>query len=131
MDMSERTEIWTDGGTKSNIPPFGIGYGSFRIGENGKNVSINFNIQMSCNAAEIFTMVHALNRCESNFITVYSDSRNALRWLKDSPFGNLEVKDSYSSGMKDSIVELRKAAKGKNIKAKWRPRAQIFKIFGH
>lgn len=129
--MKSRIEIWTDGGSRSNIPPFGLGYGSFRIGENGKIISINFNRNMSANAAEIWTMVQALNHENHSNIILYSDSRIALKWLKDSPNPICEISDKVSFEMRESIKFLRVAAKGKEIQAKWRPRAQIFKIFGH
>jgi ribonuclease HI len=129
--MSRYTRVWTDGGTSSNVPPYGIGYGSFRIGINGKNVAINFNTKMSANAAEIYTMAHALAKCESEFIRIYSDSRVALKWLKDATESQLEIKESISDEMKKAIALLRQNAIGKTIQGKWRPREQIFKIFGH
>lgn len=125
------TKIWTDGGTSSNVPPFGIGYGSFRIGQRGKIFSINFNTQMSCNAAEIYIMAHALAKCKDQNILLFSDSKIALKWLNDAPTGVLEVKESISDEMKKSISLLRENALGRKIKGKWRPRAQIYKIFGH
>lgn len=124
-------KIWTDGGTSSNIPPFGIGYGSFRIGTKGDIVSLDFERRMSCNAAEIYTMAYALAQCENDCILLYSDSKIGLKWLKDAPMQLLEVKENISEEMKKSIELLRFHAKGKDIRVKWRPRTQIFKIFGH
>ncbi|MBF9687120.1 hypothetical protein IAI39_11555, partial [Streptococcus pseudopneumoniae] len=74
--------IWTDGGTSSNVPPFGIGYGSYRIGENGPIIPLNFNTNMSANAAEIFTMANAIQACDNKKIDLYSDSRIGLGWVK-------------------------------------------------
>lgn len=129
--VDKYTKIWTDGGTSSNVPPFGIGYGSFRIGKKGKIFSISFNAQMSCNAAEIYTMVHALAKCKDQNILLFSDSKIALKWLNDAPNRKLEVKENISDEMKKSISLLRENALGRKIKGKWRPRAQIYKIFGH
>lgn len=125
-----RADIWTDGGTKSNKRPFGIGYGSFRIGENGNIIPLVFS-EMSANSAEILTMAKAIEACSSEKINLFSDSRVGLKWLKDAPHCLLEIPENISSEMKDSIIILRKACKGKNIKTYWKPRAQIFKIFNH
>jgi ribonuclease HI len=127
-----RTKIWTDGGTSMNKHPFGKGYGSYRIGENGEIVSFDFFENMSANAAEISTMAVALERSGSDFIDLFSDSRVALKWLKDAcAEKKSEIPSEISESMKESIAELRKAAAGKNVHGHWRPRKQIFKIFKH
>lgn len=127
----KKAKIWTDGGTASNIPPFGEGYGSFRIGEDGKIVTEKFKTNMSANAAEILTMARAVASCEETAIDLYSDSRIGLKWLKLSQNNTLDIPDNISEGMKKSIIQLKESVKGKRVKPHWRPRAQIFKIFGH
>jgi ribonuclease HI len=129
--QNERIKIWTDGGTKSNIPPFGNGYGSYRIGESGKIVSEDYGIPMSANAAEILTISKALAASSAEKIEVFSDSRIALNWLKKCANGDDEIPEKISDGMKSAIKVLSGAAHGRDIHASWRPRFQIFRIFGH
>lgn len=130
IQSNSRTKIWTDGGTKSNSPPFGKGYGSFRIGEEGEIKTLYFS-DMSANSAEILIMSKAILESNSDFIDLFSDSRIALNWLKKLSEIRCEVPENISDGMKQSIKELRIAVMYKNIKGHWRPRAQIFKIFKH
>lgn len=127
----KRIKIWTDGGTSSNVPPFGIGYGSYRIGENGPIIPLNFNTNMSANAAEIFTMANAIQACDNKKIDLYSDSRIGLGWVKKAQSLNCIPPNEISEGMKRAILFLIPIARGKNINTHWRPREQIFKIFGH
>lgn len=127
----ERVKIWTDGGTRSNIPPFGNGYGSYRISENGEIVREDYGIQMSANAAEILTISRALAASSAEKIEVFSDSRIALNWLKKCAKGDTEIPEKISDGMKSAIRVLSCAARGRDIKTSWRPRFQIFRIFGH
>jgi hypothetical protein len=126
-----RTQVWTDGGTSSNIPPFGMGYGSYRIGENGEIISLDFSTQMSANAAEILTMALVIEACESPKIDLYSDSRIGLNWVRKVQLPAFSVSENISEGMKRSIKRLTTSVQGKNIKPHWRPRVQIFNIFGH
>lgn len=126
----KRTDIWTDGGTKSNKRPFGIGYGSFRIGREGEIISLTY-FPMSANAAEILTMAKAIEHSGAESISLYSDSRVGLKWLSDAPHRKFEIPENISEEMKGSILYLREHCKGRNVKCHWRPRVQIFKIFGH
>lgn len=127
----KRIKIYTDGGTSSNIPPFGIGYGSFRIGEDGEINRLDFKCQMSSNAAEIYTMAYAIQECSEKEIDIFSDSRIGLNWVKKAQFLGCTIPENISEGMKRAILFLIPIALGKNIKTHWRPREQIFKIFGH
>lgn len=127
----KRIKIWTDGGTSSNIPPFGIGYGSYRIGENGSIIPLNFNTNMSANAAEIYTMGYAIEACDSKKIDLYSDSRIGLGWVKKAQLLNCTPPSEISEGMKRAILFIIPIMRGKSINTHWRPREQIFKIFGH
>ena len=125
----ENDIIWCDGGSQSNIPPeYGIGYGSYRIGEFGEIVSLDFNKKMSSNAAEIMTAAFAISASQSFNIKIYSDSKTAVSWINRP---DKRYKDWISQGMKDAIHLLRIAVRGKKIKAFYKPRALIFKIFKH
>lgn len=131
MIGNQRTKIWTDGGTKSNIPPFGSGYGSFRIEETGDIITEDYGIPMSSNAAEIFTMANAIKNCDSNRIELFSDSRIGLKWVKLCQEDSVVIPENISEQMKNAIKYLKQSIKGKNVKTSWRPRVQIFAIFGH
>lgn len=129
--MAQKTKIWTDGGTKSNIPPFGDGYGSFRIGENGPIITEDYKIPMSSNAAEILTMAKAIKACNADNIELFSDSRIGLKWVKECQKAFFIVPEKISDQMKASIEILRRNIIGKKVHTSWRPRFQIFEIFGH
>lgn len=133
---NQRTKIWTDGGTPKNSRPFGNGYGSFRIGENGEINSIEFGIPMSNNAAEILTMVYSLRACQDYKVIIFSDSKIAVGWVKKiNKLGvsihGFDFPETMSIEMIDYIKLLSFEISQKNVKAEWRPREQIFKIFGH
>lgn len=83
--MNIRIEF--DGGTSCNIPRlgYGNGYGSYKI-DNEPVYRCFFNRPMSANAAEILTLVHAINTIRSRDfpvgqirISIYGDSQIALR----------------------------------------------------
>ena len=73
--------IHFDGGTPNNIPSrggFGIGYGSYLL--NGEVVRVNFAKPMSCNEAEIRTLIAA-----AEAVKLISDpARTSLRVVGDS-----------------------------------------------
>lgn len=125
-----RIKIWTDGGSRSNKPPFGIGYGSYRIGETGEIKSFEF-WPMSANAAEIRIMGQAIKESGEVYINLYSDSRVGLKWVDDAMHTMNNIPEKISFEMKQSILFLRESCVGKDVKTHWRPRVQIFKIFNH
>lgn len=132
-----------DGGTKSNIPPFGNGYGTYSI--NGKkSKTVKFGI-MSANTAEILTLYMALksipgvndtgNPLVSNFhpinILVCGDSTIALRWCstKRWPFSN-----SSSVPFKETCLLLQHLIFDNpqwDITRYWRGREHSVRMFGH
>ncbi len=126
------TTIWTDGGNRCNDPRnYGIGYGSFRVGDS-EIVRVEFGEPMSNNAAEIRTICAALESApELSHLLIVSDSQIALKWAKDAPRARILPSPKFSIGMLLAIERIRRVAVGRTIKIKWAPRAEIFAIFGH
>jgi len=57
-----------DGGTSSNKPPFGVGYGSYQIDDN-EIIRCSYGPNQSSNSAEIMTIVYALDDLVSKDIS--------------------------------------------------------------
>jgi ribonuclease HI len=120
-----------DGGTSSNKPPFGVGYGSYQIDDN-EIIRCSYGPNQSSNSAEIMTIVYALDDLVSKEISgkilVCGDSVISLKWIntKETP------KENTSESFRKAIKLLREyIPKFKKITPYWRPRERSVELFGH
>lgn len=127
-----------DGGTSCNNPKvgYGIGYGSFKIGE-GKITRKEFG-NCSVNAAEVYTIAKALEAVPESWrkekFLVRGDSMIAINWVKKAFAGvkrtekHLRMDDPFCAA-----IEALYAITGhfKHIDAEWRRRHHSLRIFGH
>jgi len=136
-------KIFWDGGTSSNTPPFGNGYGSYRVdnGVEGEIIRENFESRMSANVAEIKTAICALKHAQNTIhgdykLWLVGDSQIALKWI-ETAYKRKEAKISNKSTQlfRDTIKELREAFESNlriiDLVAEWRPRRYSVEIFGH
>lgn len=124
-----------DGGTPCNIPRlgYGIGYGSFRI--NGGQVHrCNHERPMSANAAEVFTLVRAVQAVISMYprhnvsLIIIGDSRIALRWAS----AGKKIAKGSSEEFRNAIQSLRLVLRDfPPVETRWQPRLQSVETFGH
>lgn len=141
--MNIRIEF--DGGTSCNIPRlgFGNGYGSYKI-DNEPVYRCFFNRPMSANAAEILTLVHAINAIRSRDfpvdrirLSIYGDSQIALRWASSFGPNSIARKPRKISAkstdiFRESIHSLRAALSGfEDVHTQWRSRTFSVTLFGH
>lgn len=144
-----KIRIEFDGGTPCNIPRlgYGDGYGSYQIqdcqsGTHFPIARINFARPMSANAAEIHTLVRAVEEVIRRFgkdgieLDIHGDSKIALKWARGATESGRRVKPvkahkvSGEFGM--AISELQKATAGfSKVTATWRGRDASVKLFGH
>ncbi len=128
--------IQFDGGTTSNVPSrgFGYGYGSYQI-DGGVIGKCQFGIGHSCNSAEILTLFEALKalrllvpECDKKTVRVCGDSKIALKWVSCQK----QPKESTTIMFRQAIEMLRGEVKNfKKIYTEWRPREHSVKLFGH
>lgn len=134
-----------DGGTPCNIPSkgYGIGYGSYQISCGGKVhpvQRINHGRPMSANAAEIMTLVKAIQEVSSKYgregisLKIHGDSQIALKWARGKTESGKPCKLSKNVSMefRSSIHSLRQVLSGfQSVEATWRGREASVKLFGH
>lgn len=130
--MNIRIEF--DGGTSCNVPSrgFGDGYGSYRIDQE-RPVRLQFYKAMSANAAEVLTLVKAVQEAKQKGATsllIVGDSQIALGWA-----GNTYRKMSKKATpeFRESVAALRKVLGqfGNAIETRWQPRLKSVATFGH
>lgn len=130
-----------DGGTSCNIPRlgYGNGYGSYQI-DNQPIYRCSFNVPMSANAAEIRTLVHALqtvayNNCSEQdlHLEILGDSRIALKWAAIAAGQRKRTKIGKTSHeFQEAVSYLEHAMKPfRNITTRWTPRLESVAVFGH
>lgn len=145
IDSSREVIAYCDGGTSSNVPPFGDAYGSFKIIQNG--VIIIFSRrdefgQGSNNFAEARAVLCTLLFALKNKLTItelYCDSQNMVMRVNDY----LNGKDKKLSN-KSSLPFVEECIKIRNLifanrgyknqllkKAVWVPRNKIVAVLGH
>lgn len=132
-------QVHFDGGTPCNIPRlgYGIGYGSYRLDE-GPVVRVNHGRPMSANAAEIFTLVSAIQQVVATHgrgvrVLVVGDSQIALKWARGKTPKGKPCKQAKggSEEFRNAIQSLRDVLKGFEVETQWRPRANSVRVFGH
>lgn len=138
--MNIRIEF--DGGTSCNIPRlgFGNGYGSYKINDEPIH-RCNFNRPMSANAAEIFTLVYAINALRDRDLiniskvrlSIYGDSMIALNWAKRLFAGHSKPpKGKITGPFIEAVTALKYAVRGfENVHTQWRSRTFSVATFGH
>ena len=129
-----------DGGTSNNNPRkggFGIGYGSYLL--NGEVVTVDFARPMSCNEAEIRTLIAAAEAAKliidpaRTRLCAYGDSRIALRWADKAGKkvvyqAKLGWSPEFTAAVADLYLSLRPFAE---VVTEWQPRGISVQIFGH
>lgn len=133
-------QICFDGGTASNIPPFGNAYGSFKIGE-GKIVRLDFETNASANCAEMWTGLAALKEAQKSIhgdykIHLTGDSQIALLWF-DAIFykRNRKMSKKVTLAFSDTVRQITEFF-DQNLRltelvTEWKPRRFSVKLFGH
>lgn len=128
-----------DGGTPCNVPRlgYGIGYGSYRI-DNREIVRVNHGRPMSANAAELFTLVRAIQDVVGSIgrdvrLLVVGDSQIALKWARGTTPKGKAVKQPKggSEEFRNAIQSLRDVIKGFHVETLWQPRIHSVRVFGH
>lgn len=132
--------IQFDGGTSSNVPPFGKGYGSHCI-NSGEIVRLKFSERMSANVAEIKTAMEALKavqkRTEGPYkVYITGDSQIALKWIESAyKRDHRKVSAKATELFKQTIGELRTMFENNyrisDLKVQWKPRKFSVATFGH
>lgn len=133
-------QIHFDGGTPCNIPRlgYGIGYGSYRI-DRGEVVRVNHGRPMSANAAEIFTLVSAIQQVVATHgrgvkLLVVGDSQIALKWARGTNRKGkpCKIAKGTSEEFRNAIQSLRDVLRGfGEVETEWNPRANSVRVFGH
>lgn len=130
-----------DGGTPCNIPSlgYGIGYGSYQL-NSLPIVRVDHGRRMSANAAEIFTLIRAVQDTVKVFgrtgvgLTITGDSRIAIKWANGRTFTGKPAKFSKggSEEFRNAVKTLRDVLTGfARVDAIWQPRIESVKLFGH
>lgn len=123
-----------DGGTSCNVPSrgFGDGYGSYRINQE-RPVRLQFYKAMSANAAEVLTLVKAVQEAKQKGATsllIIGDSQIALGWA-----GNPDRKMSKKATpeFREAVSFLQKSLEpfSDKITTRWQPRIKSVATFGH
>lgn len=131
---AKTVRIEFDGGTPCNIPRlgYGIGYGSYRI-DGGRVVRCNHDRPMSANAAEIFTLVCAVDTVtfmhpkRDVALLIVGDSRIALKWVYPR-----RKRAKGSPEFLEAIEALRSSLSGfAVVNTQWQPREHSVLAFGH
>jgi ribonuclease HI len=129
-----------DGGTSCNIPRlgFGNGYGSYQINDEPIH-RCNFNRPMSANAAEMFTLVYAVQALldrhidpELTDLIIIGDSQIVLnrvaKAFDNSPVNSKGGSPEFyeaTSRLQDIITKFR------SVKVEWQARLKSVAVFGH
>jgi len=146
--QAQKIRIEFDGGTPCNIPRlgYGIGYGSYQIqncatGEIEPVVRVDHKRPMSANAAEVLTLVRAIQEVVSRFgreveLDIHGDSQIALKWARGATESGRKIKTLKQRAGSDeflaAVLTLRDLVKGfPTIKATWRGRQRSVEVFGH
>lgn len=122
-----------DGGTSCNVPAlgYGHGYGSYRI--NGDPIRrCNFYRPMSSNAAEVATLVQAIEEAKqkgANSLLIVGDSKIALGWARHPE--KRKMSKTGSEEFRKSIGMLRRALEMVAVEIRWQPRLKSVQTFGH
>ena len=132
--------IQFDGGTSSNVPPFGNGYGSHCI-NSGEIVRLKFDQRMSANVAELKTAMAALKAVQQMTTEPYKvyitgDSQIALKWIESAyKRDHRKVSAKATELFKQTIGELRTMFENNyrisDLKVQWKPRKFSVATFGH
>lgn len=129
-----------DGGTPCNIPRlgYGIGYGSYQINDS-PIIRIDHKVPMSCNVAEIATLVCALEEVRAQYgtgvgLTIHGDSQNALAWSKKE-LNKSRLKRMTTDKNPVFMAAVRRLRAAIEpfpfIETHWRGRAASVKLFVH
>lgn len=150
MQQYKKLKIEFDGGSRSNIPPFGLGYGSYQITEFWNKEEricpirrMNWQECMSANAAEIRTIVEALMEVidslepvlDRTHLSIFGDSQIAInRIIKAWHLKGQIPKfaESNSRFMVKWATELcRLVPRFATVEAQWHSRENSVALFGH
>ncbi len=146
--MKERFNITItfDGGTPCNNPRlgYGDGYGSYQLAMPDGRCTlqrVSFMRPMSANAAEIFTLIKAVQevlsrgyRRELTTLRIVGDSQIALKWAAGkNRFGRpAKISENTSQEFRNAIQSLRDILAGfECVETTWQPRHKSVAIFGH
>lgn len=125
-----------DGGTPCNIPRlgYGIGYGSYKI-DRGNIVRLTFGRPMSANAAEVWTLVKAIEYVKRAYLPkrtilhVHGDSKIALSRCHRQPRkGKKKNTDEFHTACGTLILLCDEFLR---VETHWRGRARSVMLFGH
>lgn len=125
-----------DGGTPCNIPRlgFGIGYGSYKI-DSEPIVRIDHGRPMSCNVAEIETLICAISDVTERFepsctvLNIHGDSQTALhRCIHPMKPKHRRLNTCYGQSAQ-RLWSL--CGRFQNVSIHWRGRSVSVKLFGH
>jgi len=130
-----------DGGTSNNVPSrngYGNGYGSYRLND-CEVVRVNFARPMSCNVAEIRTLIVAVKAVQrisnpaTTILRVVGDSQLALSHAQRAGGkGGYRLNPSWSPEFRAAVDDLHVALKPfAEVIAAWQPRERSVEIFGH
>lgn len=123
--------IQFDGGTSRHGD--GVAYGSWKI-NNFAVVSRSFGGVMSSNAAEVWTLIFALNEAANIFVPsetaifIEGDSQVALRQCIKTPRNSPKSSAMFVRGC-EKVFALCGAFH--SVQTKWRPRRLSVRVFGH
>lgn len=149
-EMKHTIRIQFDGGTPCNVPRlgYGIGYGSYQI-DDQPIVRLDHKRPMSANAAEIFTLVIAIqdviNQCSREQgksrrlinqirLEIEGDSKIALKWARGVTDKGAPSKLAKGGSQEflNAVQSLRAVLKGfGEVCTTWRGRAASVALFGH
>jgi ribonuclease HI len=139
--IEQDARIHFDGGTPCNIPPFGIGYGSYRI--NSLPIArIDHHIRCSANTAEILTLCCALDdlasKCDpgTTAVHVMGDSQNALKWVRvatgEFVGKRAKISKNVTEPFREAIRRLTpRVQRFALVTSEWKPRIHAVRVFGH
>ncbi len=136
QQITKTVRIEFDGGTPCNIPRlgYGDGYGSYKI-DDQPVYRLNFRIPMSCNVAEMTTILRAVQAVAQNHnphttkLDIYGDSQTALkRCLVPIPKKRRQNGTEFS-GTANMLFTI--CAQFAQVTTHWRGRAASVRLFGH
>lgn len=138
MSTTSLFRIEFDGGNHCNNPKsYGVGYGSYRLNQDGVNLGIhrvNHGKPMSNNAAETLTLVSAIEHVkrlapypDKISLLIVGDSQIVLNVVRSGRVGK-KVSELY----RDAVAVLRHALKDfVQVRTEWKARAHAVSLFGH
>ena len=135
MNQAKTITVAFDGGTPCNNPRnYGNGYGSFAFNDK-KPWRVAFGEPMSCNAAEVMTLVVALriiilveHNSHNVSLVITGDSRIALGRCKKKNVPSAKTSSAYADACGELAILCQQF---RSIKTQWRPRGQSVTQFGH